>query len=72
MPKYEMYGVKYVLMEIEADNLEDAIHKCQRDDRYNIHAIDENTKILIDGKLLENEDGDIIFSDIYPLDWHKY
>lgn len=71
MPKYEMYGVKCVLMTVEADNLEDAISKCQ-DGRYDIDMIDSTTSILIDDKLLENEDGDIILSDINPSDYRKY
>lgn len=71
MPKYEMYGVKCVLMTVEADNLEEAIDKCQ-DGRYDIDMIDSTTSILINDKLLENEDGDILFSDINPSDWHKY
>lgn len=71
MPKYEMYGVKCVLMTVEADNLEDAIDKCQ-DGRYDIDMIDNTTSILINDKLLENENGDIILSDINPSDYHKY
>lgn len=71
MPKYEMYGIKSVLMTVEADNLQDAINKCQ-DGRYDIDTIDSTTSILINDKLLEDENGDIILSDISPCDYHKY
>lgn len=70
MPKYEMYGVKAVLMQVEADNLSQAIDKCQ--DEYDIDYVDPTTSILINDKLLEDENGDIILADINISEYHKY
>lgn len=70
MSTYEMYGIKAVLMKVEADNLEEAINKCHNE--YDIDCVDETTSILIDNKLLEDENGDIILSEINPCDYCRY
>lgn len=70
MSTYEMYGIKAVLMKVEADNLEEAINKCHNE--YDIDCVDETTSILIDNKLLEDENGDIILSEINPCDYRRY
>ena len=70
MSTYEMYGIKAVLMKVEADNLEEAINKCHNE--YDIDCVDETTSILIDKKLLEDGNGDIILSEINPCDYHRY
>lgn len=70
MSIYEMYGIKAVLMKVEADNLEEAINKCHNE--YDIDCVDETTSILIDKKLLEDGNGDIILSEINPCDYRRY
>lgn len=71
MNKYEFYGIKTVLLSVEAENLQEAISK-SLDGRYNIDLIDPTTSILKNNKLIEDENGDIILSDIPPCDYHKY
>ena len=70
MSTYEMYSIKTILMKVEADNLEEAINKCHNE--YDIDCVDETTSILIDNKLLEDENGDIILSEINPCDYRRY
>ena len=70
MSTYEMYGIKTILMKVEADNLEEAINKCHNE--YDIDCVDETTSILIDNTLLEDENGDIILSEINPCDYRRY
>ena len=70
MSTYEMYGIKTILMKVEANNLEEAINKCHNE--YDIDCVDETTSILIDNKLLEDENGDIILSEINPCDYRRY
>ena len=50
--------------------LEEAINKCHNE--YDIDCVDETTSILIDNKLLEDENGDIILSEINPCDYRRY
>ena len=72
MAIYELLGLRIetVPMEVEANNLEEAIDKCYAE--YDICEIDDYSSIGIDGKLLQDKHGDLVLADIAPCDYHKY
>lgn len=72
MRKYNLTGIvtKTIDMEVEAKNLQDAINKCYKE--YNFEEIDEESAILVDGKILEDGQSEIYLCDIPVADRIKY
>nr|DAV25205.1 MAG TPA: hypothetical protein [Caudoviricetes sp.] len=72
MPKYQLKGLvtTSIDMEVEADNLMDAIDKCHSN--YSIECVDDTAPIIKDGKILTENNSELYLCDILNSNLHKY
>ena len=72
MNKYKLIGLKVesVPIEVEANNLGEAIKQCLNN--YNVDLIDNCAPIEINNILLQDEYGGIVLADISPNHYHEY